>query len=85
MDNKLYAKVDFETSSQHGWSNNRGYGVMQLSHFSNGKILNDKYMFNRIQPLKTPFGDHFPAQQKAGYQMQLNPQTDLGWATNVQN
>ena len=42
-------------------------------------------MFNRIQPLKTPFGDHFPAQQKAGYQMQLNSQTDLGWATNAQN
>jgi len=81
MDNKLYAKVDFETTTHHGWSNNRGYGAIQLSRFDNGKILNDKYMFNRIQPLKTPFGDHFPV--KGGFQ--LNPQTDLGWATNAQN
>jgi hypothetical protein len=85
MDNKLYAKVDFETSSQHGWSNNRGYGVIQLSNFDNGKIMNDKYMYNRIQPLKTPFGDHFPKPQIQGYHLQLNPQTDLGWATNFKN
>ena len=83
MDNKLYAKVDFETSNQHGWSNNRGYGVLQMSQFKDGKILNDKHMFNRIQPLKMPFGGHFPVQQIPGYQLQLNPQTDLGWATNV--
>jgi hypothetical protein len=85
MDNKLYAKVDFETSNQHGWSNLRGYGVLQMSQFQNGKILNDKHMFNRIQPLKTPFGQHFPNEQIPGYQLQLNPQTDLGWSTNIKN
>ena len=82
MDNKLYAKVDFETSNQHGWSNLRGYGVLQMSQFQNGKILNDKHMFNRIQPLNKPFGDHFPKQQKPEMVLQLNPQTDLAWATN---
>ena len=82
MDSKLYAKVDFETKNHHGWSNNKGYGVLQMSQFKDGKILNDKHMFNRIQPLKMPFGGHFPSQQVPGYQLQLNPQTDLGWATN---
>lgn len=84
MDNKLYAKVDFVTSNQHGWSNIRGYGVLQMSQFENGKILNDKHMFNRIQPLKMPFGQHLP-QQPTNYQIQFNSQSDLGWATNFQN
>jgi hypothetical protein len=83
MDNTLYARVDFETKSQPGWSNNRGYGILQMSHFDNGKIINDRHMFNRVQPLTQPFGGHFPPQQTPGFQMQLNPQSDLAWATNA--
>ncbi len=84
MNNNLYAKVDFPTTHSHGWSNMRGYGVLQLSRFEGCKIINDKYMYNRIQPLKTPFGDHFPP-NKQNVVYQLNPQTDLAWATNQQN
>ncbi len=82
MDNTLYAKVDFKTENQPGWSNNRGYGILQMSHFENGQIINDRHMFNRIQPLLQPFGGHFPPQQTPGFQMQLNPQSDIAWATN---
>lgn len=85
MDNNLYAKVDFQTTQQHGWSNLRGYGVLQMSKPEQNKILNDKHMFNRIQPLTKPFGDHFPKQAKPEIVLQLNPQTDLAWTTNFNN
>jgi hypothetical protein len=84
MDN-LYAKVDFETKNNHGWSNVRGYGVLQISKPENDKIVNDKHMYNRIQPLTTPYADHFPKQEKSDMVLQLNPQTNLAWATNFNN
>jgi hypothetical protein len=82
MDTNLYAKVDFEPQTNHGWSNIRGYGVLQMSKPEQFKIINDKYMYNRIQPLTRPFGDHYPRQEKSDMVLQLNPQTDLAWATN---
>ena len=84
MDN-LYAKVDFETKNNHGWSNVRGYGVLQISKPENYKVINDKHMYNRIQPLTTPYADHFPPQEKPEMVLQLNPQTNLAWATNFNN
>ena len=84
MDN-LYAKVDFETKNNHGWSNVRGYGVLQISKPENMKIVNDKHMYNRIQPLTTPYANHYPPQEKQDMVLQLNPQTNLAWATNVNN
>jgi hypothetical protein len=84
MDN-LYAKVDFETKNNHGWSNVRGYGVLQISKPENMKIVNDKHMYNRIQPLTTPYANHYPVQEKQDMVLQLNPQTNLAWATNVNN
>jgi hypothetical protein len=85
MDNNLYAKVDFETTNNHGWSNVRGYGVLQMSKPEQYKIVNDKHMYNRIQPLTGPFANHFPAQENPDMVLQLNPQTDLAWATNNKN
>lgn len=85
MDNNLYAKVDFETKNNHGWSNIRGYGVLQISKPEQDKIINDKHMYNRIQPLKVPFADHYPRQQNPEMVLQLNSQTDLAWATNFTN
>jgi hypothetical protein len=84
MDSRLYAKVDFETKNHHGWSNVKGYGVLQMSEFKYGKIVNDKHMFNRIQPLKLPFGQHLPPQPPT-HVFQLNPQTELAWVTNFKN
>ena len=84
MDN-LYAKVDFETKNNHGWSNVRGYGVLQISNAENMKIMNDKHMYNRIQPLTTPYANHYPVQENPNMVLQLNPQTNLAWATNVNN
>lgn len=75
MNQDTYAKVDFQTTI-HGFSNNRGYGNLLISRYQDGKILHDKHMYNRIQPIQGKFGDHYPTNQ------QLNPQTDLAWATN---
>ena len=74
----LFAKVDFEPSNQHGWSNLRGYGLMTTSKYQDGKVLNDRHMVNRLQPLNQPFGQHNPAE---GKELQLNSQTDLAWST----
>ena len=78
----LYASVDFETKTPITWSNLRGYGVLQLSKFENSQIVNDKYMYNRIQPLTMPFGNHYPPQNNQEFVLQLNPQTNLAWTTN---
>jgi len=72
----LYAKVDFATTSQHGWSNLRGYGVLTTSTYKDGQVITDRHMYNRLQPLTTPYGDHYP-----GKELQLNNQTDLAWST----
>ncbi len=84
MDN-LYAKVDFEPKNNHGWSNVRGYGVLQISKPEGFKIINDKHMYNRIQPLTTPYATHYPPQERQEMVLQLNPQTNLSWATNANN
>lgn len=59
----------------------RGYGnILVHTVAPNNDVATQVSKFNRIEPLKLPFGEHLPLQKSMdGYQM-FNPQTTLAWS-----
>ena len=79
MDLNNLANVDFQVSETKGYSNLRENGVLHMSKVNAEGVSTTKSEYNRLQPLKLPFGTHLPPTADREV-IERNGQVTIAWA-----
>lgn len=70
------------TEDQKGWANRRGYGMVTLGSLDQSVIGKKSVVYNRLQPLTTPFGNAEPPCK--GSLCYPSSESNLAWICGVQ-
>lgn len=75
-----YASVGDLKISPQKINYHRGYGnILVHTVASNNDVTTEVSKFNRIEPLKLPFGKHLPPQRGIDKYQMFNSETTLAW------